>query len=285
MSGAKYSGEVQMSGRSQGNSFALIGWGGIAKSVFDLAARNKANQLDCAGILVRPGREAATRADIGNIPVVTSLAGLLDLQPGLVVECAGHEALLSFGRAVLEAGIDVLSVSSGLLADSGIEAEMRRVTAAHGSRLVIASGALAGIDGLAAARHAGLDRVVYSGRKPAHAWRGTPAEKQVDLGTLSEETIIFEGSARDAARLYPKNANVAATIALAGIGFEKTEVRLIADPKSKTNVHELTYRGKFGEVETRINGLPSPENPKTSFLTALSVWRSILAMNSAGIVL
>lgn len=268
-----------------GNSFALIGWGGIARSVFDLAARDSGNRPGCAGILVRPGREAATRAEAGNVPIVSALPDLLALQPALVVECAGHEALRSFGRPVLEAGIDVLTVSSGLLADSGIEADMRAATAARGSRLIVASGALAGIDGLAAARHAGLDRVVYSGRKPALAWRGTPAEEQVDLGALRNETVIFEGSARDAARLYPKNANVAATIALAGIGFEETRVRLIADPNSTTNIHELTYSGKFGLVETRINGLPSPDNPKTSFLTALSVWQSILRAKGDGIVL
>ena len=241
-----------MSGHRQANSFVLIGWGGIARSVFDLAVRDTTNKLPCAGILVRPGREAATRAEAGDTPVVSSLPDLLALQPALVVECAGHDALRSFGRPVLDTGIDVLTVSSGLLADSGIEAELRATTAAHGSRLIIASGALAGIDGLAAARHAGLDRVIYSGRKPALAWQGTPAEEQVDLSALKEETVIFEGSARDAARLYPKNANVAATIALAGIGFEKTEVRLIADPMSSTNVHELTYRGKFGEVELPI---------------------------------
>ena len=111
---------------------------------------------------------------------------------------------------------------------------------------------------------------------PRKGWRGSPAETKLDLDALSEPTVHFNGSARKAALEYPKNANVAASVALAGIGFDATTVELIADPGAQRNTHEIVAEGDFGRFEFLIEGKSLPDNPRSSAITAMSVVREIL---------
>ena len=145
-----------------------------------------------------------------------------------------------------------------------------------GARMILPAGAVGGIDILAALRPSGIASVTYTGRKPPRAWAGTPAEGLLDLAALTDEAVFFSGTAREAALQYPKNANVAATVALAGAGLEATRVRLIADPAISANVHEIAVQAGAAEFTIRITGHPSPDNPKTSLTTVYSVAREIL---------
>ncbi|QEX24246.1 putative L-aspartate dehydrogenase [Hypericibacter adhaerens] len=262
----------------------MIGLGNIARSMIELCWREGGGRVALVGVLVRAPRAAEAEAWLGGrAPVTTSVPDLLAVRPDIVAECAGHAALKVFGEPVLEAGCDLVTLASGAFSDRAFEARMRALSRERGRRILVPSGAIVGIDGLAAARHGGLTRVVYSGTKPVNAWRGTAAETAVDLDGLTEPATFFEGSAREASSRYPMNANVTATVALAGIGFDETRVRLIADPAARGNLHALDYEGAFGHARIEIQGRPSPTNPKTSMLTAFSLWRTLIDEAGAAI--
>jgi len=202
--------------------------------------------------------------------------GLWAMRPDLVVECAGQEAVAAHGAACLAAGVDMIVASIGALAQPALHARLLEAAAAGGARMILPAGAIGAIDLLAALRASGIESVRYTGRKPPLAWAGTPAEMLLDLASLDAPAVFFTGNARDAARLYPKNANVAATLALAGSGFEATTVELIADPGISRNVHEVAVRAGAADFDIRIEGKPSPDNPKTSLATIYSLAREVM---------
>jgi aspartate dehydrogenase len=253
---------------------ALIGYGAIGRYVHARLAKETHAQV--AAIVMRPERVAAIQDEVGDgATVVGSIADLPASPPGLVVEVAGHEGLAEHGVAALEAGLDLLVVSVGALADPVLYNRLLGTADPNRGTLLIAPGAIGGVDALAAAREGGLSLVRYTSRKPPGAWKGSPAEEVADLDALTEATELYAGPADEAARLYPKNANVAATIALAGLGFADTAVRLIADPQAGGNIHLIEAEGAFGAMTVEMRGKPLPENPKTSSLTAYSVLRAI----------
>ncbi|MEQ8344974.1 MAG: aspartate dehydrogenase [Sneathiellaceae bacterium] len=244
----------------------LIGRGAIARHVSAALAADPALQL--VGRILRDDGGGAAAVD--GLPAATSLAGL-GLRPDIVADCAGHGGLAAHGPQILAAGIDMVTVSAGAMAHPGLAEQLEAAARRGGARLQFASGAIGGTDCLAAAAAGGLDHVRYTGRKPPAGWRGTPAAGQVDLDRLSAPHVHFRGSARQAARLYPRNANVAATIALAGIGLDRTEVELVADPAAPGNLHEVEAAGPFGTFRLQLSGRPLPDNPASSALAAMSV--------------
>lgn len=249
---------------------ALIGYGAIAQEVLKHIGDGEPARI--AAIVVRPARVEQVRAAVAErgIAVVSSLDDLT-AAPGLIAECAGHEGVRQYGADALRRGIDFLVISIGSLADAALREELERAARDGGAKLVLPAGAVAGADALAAARVGGLTRVTYTSRKPPGAWKGTPAEAVCDLDALTAEATLYEGTADEAAMRYPQNANVAATIALAGAGFDGTSVRLVADPAAGGNIHQLEAEGAFGSFTMEIRGKPLPNNPKTSTLAAHSV--------------
>lgn len=248
---------------------AILGLGAIGRKLLDSIQSAILPGAQVAA-LVRPGSDAAAGPAPG-VDLFTDTDALLQWQPDLVIECAGHEAVSTVVPRLLQAGVDVILVSLGALGDASLRASLAAAARAGRARLITVSGAIGGLDVLAAACGAGITSVRYTGRKPPQAWRGTPAERVCDLDAIREATLLFEGSAADAARLYPKNANVTAAVALAGVGFEKTAVRMLADPSVTNNVHELEVEGDFGRFAIRLENSALPDNPKTSWLAALSI--------------
>ena len=255
----------------------LIGYGAIAHMVCDQLERHT-DRVRITGVLVRQGREAEAGAGLGaDTRVITDMADIARIAPNLVVECAGQGAVEQYAEDVLRAGIDLMVISTGALADDGTRARLMAAAERTGARIILPSGAVAGIDGLMAHRIGGLKSVRYTSTKPPYAWKGTPADDAFDLDGITERCVIFTGPAHEAARRYPKNANLAATVALAGLGMEKTEIQLVADPAvAPNNVGRIDAEGTYGTLTVECRGLPAPSNPKTSATTALSVVHAIL---------
>jgi aspartate dehydrogenase len=237
---------------------------------------NPGNGMQIIGALARPGRGEAARMRLSDIDVVETLAELLARQPVVVAEVAGQAAVAEHAEGVLRSGADCLVISVGALAEPALLARLKAAAEAGQSRILLPAGAIGGIDAIAAMRVAGLTSVRYRSRKPPAAWRGSPAEQLVDLAALKARTVLYRGSAGEAALRYPQNANVAAAVALAGLGFEATEVELVADPEAPGNVHEIEAEGAAGRFAIQLEGKPSHTNPKTSALAAMSVARALL---------
>ncbi|MCY3997552.1 MAG: aspartate dehydrogenase [Rhodobacter sp.] len=241
----------------------LIGKGAIARYVLS-AIDGRGHEI--GAILLRPER-IAPDADL-EVGSVDALPSDLDL----IIDCAGHRALATYGPRILARGMDMITVSLGALADPCTEVALTQAARDGDARLHLASGAIGALDCLSAARIGTLTSVTYTGRKPPQGWKGSPAGRKLDLDALPEgEHVHFAGSARAAALDYPKNANVAAAVALAGLGFDKTQVQLIADATITRNIHEVTATGDFGRFHFRISGSSLPGNPRSSALAAMSV--------------
>jgi len=253
---------------------ALIGCGAIADEfVRCLEALGEAGRI--TGALEIPAQIEAARTRVaGRFPVTDSLDGLLSglkaAGGGVVIECAGQGALKAHAVQVLKAGVHCIAASSGAFADTAFVASLPAAVE-RGPRLWIPSGAIAGVDGLLAARTAGMDAVTYTSGKPPHAWDGTPAEPLLQGESRSRRVEFFEGSARDAARDYPQNANVGATIALASLGLDRTRVKLVSDPALEGPLGSIDASGVFGVFHFDILAYASPTNPKTSAITAHSI--------------
>jgi len=255
-------------------TIAIIGCGAIGEAVAGYLAEY--DDIDIGVAIIEEGMDSRAREVFGEDVEIVHKIDAVSTEVDLAVDCAGHPALRQHGEAVLSRGINLVSVSSGALADADLYDRLAAAARRGGAQLRVVSGAIGALDALAAGSVGELTKVTYRGRKPPQGWRGSAAEAKLDLDSLAEAAVHFSGSARNGALEYPKNANVAASVALAGIGFDDTSVELIADPGVTRNVHEIVAEGDFGRFEFRIEGKSLPDNPRSSAITAMSVVREIL---------
>ena len=248
---------------------ALIGFGTIAR---DIHARLGGEGFAFA-CLLRP--DSPSRASLpAGVAALDSLADLLAWRPDLVIEAAGHAAVAETLPQVLAAGIPALPASTGALADNALLLRLAEAAQTGNARLIVPSGAVGGLDYLAALRETRDAEVRYTSRKPPAAWAPELAAAGLAEKATQAEIVLYEGSAREAAKLYPKNLNVGLTIALA-VGHDRLSVRIVSDPAAAGNTHEIEATSALGSARMSFVNLPSPANPKTSALTAASLTAAI----------
>lgn len=252
---------------------ALLGYGAIGREVASALMAGRLQGLTLVGVHARRPAEDSV------LPWRSTLDDLLDSGPDLLVEAAATEALAEAIEPALARGVSVVALSIAALANAELEDRVRKALARdQGPRLMIPSGAIAGLDAIAAAREDGLEQVMLIQRKPARALM--PVE---EADALTTPRTLTDGSAREAALRHPRTSNVAAALALAGLGFDQTRVQVIADPAVTRNSLEVRARGRFGELEMKLFNRPSV-NPQTSELTIMSLF-SALRRRSSSIVL
>lgn len=252
---------------------AIIGGGTIATLFIDHIRRG---DLGDAQVVAVVGRTDASRgkplADEHGIAYVTTLDELLAQRPEVVVEAASHEAVREFGVALLNNGIALIVLSGGALCDDALRLRLEAAANKTGALLYVPSGGIGALDALKAAALSGMDSVTISVAKPPVAWKGIPyvVKLGVDLNALTEPMVLFDGTAREGVPHFPANVNIAAVLSLSGIGFDRTRLKVIADPALQYNTHHIEMRGKTGNISIKFENVASPDNPKTSWLACYS---------------
>ena len=236
---------------------ALIGCGAIGSEIVEAVKRGVVRAELVALMDIYPERCEALKPGPETL-ITKSLDALLATNPDIVVEAASQEAVREYGPRVLEAGKTLVVLSVGALLDEETLRVLREAAERGGGRVYAPTGAIAGLDAVRAVRLAGIERVVLRTRK---------SPKSLGV-SVDRETVLFRGPAREAVKRYPFNVNVAAALALAA-GVEP-EVEIIADPAVDRNIHEILVESRASKITIRVENVPSPRNPKTSYLAALS---------------
>ncbi|MEM2250691.1 MAG: aspartate dehydrogenase [Candidatus Hadarchaeales archaeon] len=205
---------------------------------------------------------------------------LADKEIDIVVETASQEAVRQYSEKILKAGKDLVILSVGALADKKLLSSLIKIAKKTGKKIYVPSGAILGVDGIKAISMREVDEVLIITRKPPRAlsYSEYVKRKRIDLKKMRHPKVIFEGPAKEAVKFFPASVNVAATVSLAGVGFDKTKVKIIVDPTLKRNIHEIHIRGVAGEYSIIAKNLPTAESAKTSMLAALSTVRLLKSL-------
>lgn len=258
---------------------ALLGGGTIAR----LVLQHRAPGIEVVALAGRgPNSRGVALAKEFSVPYLVGRDRLLAARPAVVVEAASHEAVREYLVALLEAGVSVIVLSAGALADDALRAKAEQAAAASGALLYVPSGGIGGLDALKTACLAGVDQVSIRVAKPPAAWKGIPYVEKLgfDLDALRTARTLFEGPAREGVPHFPQNVNIAAVLSLGGIGMDRTRLEVVADPGLTLNTHTIRVSGVAGRMTVVLENVPAPENPKTSWLACYSALAALKSLES-----
>jgi len=223
---------------------------------------------------------AASLARRFGVAYVIGAQALLALRPDAVLEAASHDAVRQHLVAFLDGGVSVVVLSAGALADDTLREAAEAAARRSGALLYVPSGGIGGLDALKTACLAGVDEASIQVAKPPAAWKGIPyvEGRGVALDRLTGPVTLFEGPAREGVPHFPQNVNIAAVLALAGIGMDRTRLKVVADPALTLNTHTIRVSGRCGRFTLVLENVPSPDNPKTSWLACYSGLAALKAL-------
>ena len=260
-------------------TIGIAGCGTIGRKVASELDAGTVPGAALAGVTSRNLERAARFASTLSRPVpVVELDRLVEIVD-LVIEAAPAAAMDSIATATLSAGKDLMALSGGALLE---REDLFDLAEKNGAIIYIPSGAIVGLDGVAGASVGRIDSLTMTTRKPPDGLRDAPGIEVsgIDLDAVSEPTLVYEGPALEACRLFPANVNVSAALSMAGLGPRKTRIRIYADPTVDKNTHEIAVRGEFGRLTILIENTPSETNPKTGKLSALAALATLRRITS-----
>ena len=262
---------------------ALLGGGTIARLVLEHVRRGELPGLEMVALAGRgPASRASALAAEYRIAYAVDRGELVAARPDTVLEAASHEAVREHLVPLLDAGINVVVLSAGALADDALRIAAESAATRSKALFYVPSGGIGGLDALKTACLAGVDSASIEVAKPPAAWKGIPyvSGLRLDLDRLEQPCTLFEGPAREGVPLFPQNVNIAAVLSLSGIGWDRTRLKVVADPGLELNTHTIRVAGRSGRFTVVLENVPSPENPKTSWLACYSALAALRALQS-----
>src|SRR5918994_549018 len=255
---------------------AIIGYGSIGKEIIASAKRQEIpnakivavfdNQSQVVNSVDNENSDVYLFSDFDDFYNSQTYSNL-----DVIIECASKDAVKEYGKKIIESKKDLIVLSVGAFSDKEYLAELQNLSNLNNTRILIPTGAIAGLDSIRSVKKY-LESLTITTTKHPKSFVGAPFfdKSKIKLEDISKKTVLYEGNAITAIEFFPANVNVAVSIALAGIGLEKTQVKIIADPLISVNKHEIVGKGSFGEIHIIVKNIPSPTNPKTSYLASLS---------------
>jgi aspartate dehydrogenase len=247
---------------------AVAGLGAIGTRVVEALDRGIDGLVLTAVSVQNPEKHRSRLANLTRTPAVLPIESLVDLAD-IVIECAPSNLVRSIIAPFVGKGKTAIVLSAGALLD---HEDLIELAQQNGGQIVVPTGALIGLDAVTAAAVGNIHSVRMVTRKPVRGLAGAPyiVENNIAIEGITEPLKIFHGSAREAAKGFPANVNVAAALSLAGIGPDRTTIEIWADPALTRNVHRIEVDSDSARFSMSIENIPS-ENPKTGLITALSV--------------
>jgi len=254
----------------------IIGYGSIGKEIIAATSRN---EIPNARIVALFDKESTVfnkvDYDNGELNLFSDFDEFYnsDIYSNIdiIMECASKGAIKEYGKKIIDSKKDLIVLSVGAFSDEKYLIELQNLSNLNNTKILIPSGAIAGLDSIRSVKKY-LNTLTIVTTKNPKSLIGAPYFKssKIRIDEILKETVLFEGNAVDAIELFPANVNVAVSVALAGIGLVKTQVKIVADPTLSVNKHEIVGEGTFGKIQIVVQNIPSPSNPRTSYLASLS---------------